>query len=90
MPPLAQSVYDDLKLDGTWIDMNEPSNYCTGDICWNDGARLHSTAQSSPASVLCPCWSGWQIRSVALGYTQASVCPQSSSADHHSQSLLTS
>lgn len=32
-----QSVYDDLELDGIWIDMNEPSNYCTGDVCWNDG-----------------------------------------------------
>ncbi|EIE19743.1 hypothetical protein COCSUDRAFT_31111 [Coccomyxa subellipsoidea C-169] len=33
---MIKSVYDDLKLDGLWIDMNEPSNYCTGDVCWND------------------------------------------------------
>ena len=39
-----QGVYKDLYFDGLWIDMNEPSNYCTGDVCWNDSEShpLHS------------------------------------------------
>jgi hypothetical protein len=53
-----QGVYEDLHFDGLWIDMNEPSNYCTGDVCWNSGEHL-SNAGKEPIfhactiSVLC-------------------------------------
>jgi hypothetical protein len=35
-----QSVYKDLPLDGIWIDMNEISGYCTGDVCTDPGSIL--------------------------------------------------
>lgn len=33
-----QGVYSQLPLDGLWIDMHEPSNFCTGDVCVLPGA----------------------------------------------------
>ena len=40
-----QGVYKDLHFDGLWIDMNEPSNYCTGDVCWNNGEHLSNAVK---------------------------------------------
>ena len=40
-----QGVYKDLHFDGLWIDMNEPSNYCTGDVCWNSGEHLSNAVK---------------------------------------------
>ena len=33
-----QGVYSQLPLDGLWIDLDEPSNFCTGDVCVLPGA----------------------------------------------------
>ena len=47
----VQNFYQDVEFDGLWLDMDEVSNYCTGDVCQNPG-EVYRSRLSDPS---CAC-----------------------------------
>ena len=37
----VQNFHKLVEFDGLWLDMDEVSNYCTGDVCQNPGEMAH-------------------------------------------------
>ena len=50
-----QGVYSQLPLDGLWIDMHEPSNFCTGDVLCAARCSPDSPMAVSPLQHACVC-----------------------------------
>ena len=42
-----QNFHKLVEFDGLWLDMDEVSNYCTGDVCQNPGEILHKQLHST-------------------------------------------
>ena len=41
-----QNFHQLVEFDGLWLDMDEVSNYCTGDVCQNPGEIPHKQLHS--------------------------------------------
>ena len=60
-----QNLYSQLPLDGLWIDMHEPSNFCSGDVCTLPG----DCSESLPVTRCLECKSGIFHCYLACGWT---------------------
>ena len=67
-----QMFHEMVPFDGLWLDMDEVSNYCTGDVCQNPGACCCSLLMFLPlptCEAAACCLSQWLQASLAARST---------------------